>query len=166
MEYMNRILHSYLEQFMMVFIDEILIYSKYDEEHVEHLRVVLQTLQEKKLYAMLSKCEFWSREVSFLGHVILRDGIVVDPSKIHVVLQWETLKSITEIISFLGLAGFYRKFIEEFLKFAFPLTQSTWKGQAYVWNVYSCHMFSLVANKVNNSLKRVNELNNGEHVRK
>lgn len=86
MGYMNGIFHSYLDQFLVVVIDDILIYSKSEEEHNEHLKVVLQTVKEKKLYAKLSKCEFWLKEVSFLGHVISNDGIVVDPSKVDVVL--------------------------------------------------------------------------------
>ena len=125
MEYMNRIFHAYLDQFVVVFIDDILIYSRIEEEHVEHLKIVLQVLKEKKLYAKLSKCEFWLSEVIFLGHIISGCGIAVDPSKVHVVSQWETSKSVTEIRSFLGLAGYYRMFIEGFSKVALPLTQLT-----------------------------------------
>ena len=86
MEYMNHIFHTYLDRFVVVFIDDILIYSKSEEEHVKHLRVVLQVLKEKKLYAKLSKCEIWLKEVNFLGHVISCGGIVVDPSKVDAVL--------------------------------------------------------------------------------
>jgi len=112
MEYMNRIFHPFLDRFVVVFIDDILVYSKSVEEHVEHLRVVLRTLKEKKLFAKLSKCEFWLREVSFLGHVISMGGIAVDPSKVDAVLQWDSPKSVFEIRSFFGLAGYYRRFIE------------------------------------------------------
>ncbi|XP_050896958.1 uncharacterized protein LOC127103768 [Lathyrus oleraceus] len=135
MEYMNRIFHPYLDQFVVVFIDDILVYSKSEEEHVEHLRIVLQVLKEKRLYAKLSKCEFWLREVSFLGHVVSGDGIAVDPSKIDAVLQWEAPTSVTKIRSFLGLAGYYRRFIEGFSKLALPLTKLTCKGAAFVWDV-------------------------------
>ncbi|XP_050916491.1 uncharacterized protein LOC127131619 [Lathyrus oleraceus] len=135
MEYMNRIFHTYLDHFVVVFIDDILIYSKSEEEHKEHLRLVLDVLKDKKLYAKLSKCEFWLREVSFLGHVISGKGIAVDTSKVEAVLQWETPKSATEIRSFLGLAGYYRRFIEGFSKLAFPLTKLTCKGKAFVWDV-------------------------------
>ncbi|XP_050920509.1 uncharacterized protein LOC127138155 [Lathyrus oleraceus] len=107
MEYMNRIFHLYLDRFVMVFIDDILIYSKSEEEHKEHLQVVLQMLKDNKLYAKLSKCEFLLEKVSFLGHVISSGGIDVHPSKVDVVLQWETLKSVIEIRSFHGLAGYY-----------------------------------------------------------
>ncbi|GAU38281.1 hypothetical protein TSUD_119620 [Trifolium subterraneum] len=134
MEYMNRIFHPYLDKFVVVFIDDILVYSKSEKEHAEHLRIVLQTLKDKKLYAKLSKCEFWLKEVSFLGHVISNKGIAVDPSKVSAVLQWEAPKSVTEVRSFLGLAGYYRRFIEGFSRIALPLTQLTRKGQPYIWN--------------------------------
>ncbi|XP_050889253.1 uncharacterized mitochondrial protein AtMg00860-like [Lathyrus oleraceus] len=135
MEYMNRIFHPYLDQFVVVFIDYILVYSKSEEEHVENLRIVLQVLKEKRLYAKLSKCEFWLREVSFLGHVVFGDGIAVDPSKIDAVLQWEAPTSVTEIRSFLGFAGYYGRFIEDFSKLALPFTKLTCKRAAFVWDV-------------------------------
>ena len=100
------------------------------------MKTVLRMLKEKKLYAKLSKCEFWLKEVSFLGHVIFGDGIAVDPSKVEAVSQWETPKSVTEIRSFLGLEGYYRRFTEGFSKLALPLTQLTCKGKAFVWDHY------------------------------
>jgi len=141
-ESMNRIFHAYLDHFVVVFIDDILIYSKTEEEHAEHLKIVLQVLKEKKLYAKLSKCEFWLNEVSFLGHVISGSGIDVDPSKVDAVSQWETPKSVTEIRSFLGLAGYYRRFIEGFSKLAVPLTLLTCKGKAFVWDVQCENSFN------------------------
>jgi len=135
MEYMNRIFHTYLDRFVVVFIDDILIYSKSEEEHAEHLRVVLQVLKEKKLYAKLSKFEFWLEEMSFLGHIIYGSGIAVDLSKVDAVSQWDTPKLITEVRSFLGLAGYYRRFIEGFSKLALSLTQLTCKSRAFVWDV-------------------------------
>lgn len=141
MEYMNYIFHTYLDRFVVLFIYDILIYSKSEEEHVEHLRVVLQVLKEKKLYAKLSKCEFWLKEVSFHGHVISGGGIIVDPSKVDAVLQWEAPKSVTEIRSFLGLNGYYRRFIEGFSKLALPLTQWTCKGKLFVWDIYCENSF-------------------------
>ncbi|GAU51960.1 hypothetical protein TSUD_417460 [Trifolium subterraneum] len=134
MEYMNRIFHSFLDKFVVVFIDDILVYSKSEEEHKEHLRIVLQVLKEKKLYAKLSKCEFWLEEVSFLGHVISSGGIAVDPAKVDAVTKWGTPESVSEIRSFLGLAGYYRRFIEGFSKMALPLTLLTRKDQAFVWD--------------------------------
>jgi len=125
-----------------VFIDDILIYSKNKEEHAEHLKIVLQVLKEKKLYAKLSKCEFRLSEVGFLGHIISSSGIVVDPSKVDVVSQWETPKSVTEIRSFLGFAGYYRRFIEGFSKLALPLTQLTCKGKTFVWDTQCENSFN------------------------
>ena len=119
---------------MVVFIDDILVYSKSEEGHAEHLRIVLRVFKENQLCAKLSKCEFWLREVSFYGHVISKGGIAVDPWKVDAVLQWESPKSVFEVSSFLGLAGYYRRFIEGFSKLALPLTQLTRKGQAYVWD--------------------------------
>ena len=126
----------------MVFIDEILIYSKSEEEHAEHLRVILHVFKEKKLYEKVSKCEFWLKEVSFLGHVISGSGISVDPSKFDAILQWETPKSATEIRSFLGLTGYYRMFIEGVSKLSLPLTKLTCKGKAFVWDVQCEEIFT------------------------
>lgn len=129
------IFHKYLDKFVVVFINDILTYSKTYEEHDEHLRVVLKLLQEKELYAKLSKSEFWLEKVRFLGYVISTIGIVVDPPKVEAVLQLDTLKSVTESRSFLGLIGYYRRFIEGLSKLALPLTQLTNKTYAYVLDV-------------------------------
>ncbi|XP_020208671.1 uncharacterized protein LOC109793617 [Cajanus cajan] len=131
---MNRIFHPYLDRFVVVFIDDILVYSKTREEHVEHLRILNQTVKEKQLYAKLSKCEFRLNSVSLLGHVISEGGIVIDPSKIEAVLEWKAPKSVFEIRSFLGLAGYYRRFIEGVSKLALPLTKLTRKKQPFVWD--------------------------------
>jgi len=116
MDYMNRIFRPFLDKFVVVFIDDILIYSRTQEELAEHLRVVLGILRKKQLYAKLSKCEFWMDEVQFLGHVISAQGIAVDPAKVEAVVKWESPKSAMEIRSFVGLAGYYRRFIEGFSK--------------------------------------------------
>jgi hypothetical protein len=105
---MNKLFMEYLDKFVVVFIDDILIFSKSEEEHEEHLRLVLQKLRENQLYAKLSKCEFWLKEVSFLGHIISEGGISVDPSKFESVLSWNTPQNVSEIRSFLGLVGYYR----------------------------------------------------------
>ncbi|GJZ86707.1 putative reverse transcriptase domain-containing protein [Tanacetum coccineum] len=122
MDLMNRVCRPYHDKFMIVFIDDILIYSKTQEEHVEHLRLVLGLLKKEKLYAKFSKCEFWLREVQFLGHVINGNGIHVDPSKIETVKNWKAPRTPTEVRSFLGLVGYYHRFIENFSKIAKPLT--------------------------------------------
>ncbi|RZB86561.1 Transposon Ty3-G Gag-Pol polyprotein [Glycine soja] len=148
MDYMNRVFHPYLDSFVVVFIDDILVYSKTREEHEEHLRIVLHTLKDRQLYAKFSKCEFWLEKVSFLGHVISQGGIAVDPSKIEAVLKWESPKSIFEIKSFLGLAGYYRRFIEGFSKLALPLTKLTRKGQAFVWDTQCEHSFQILKERL------------------
>nr|KYP31910.1 Transposon Ty3-I Gag-Pol polyprotein [Cajanus cajan] len=133
MDYMNRIFRPFLDKFVVVFIDDILVYSRSMEEHREHLRIVLQVLKEKQLFAKLSKCEFWLSEVKFLGHVISVQGIAVDPTKVEAVLRWEHPKSVTEVRGFVGLAGYYRRLIEGFSKIVIPLTQLTRKDHPFVW---------------------------------
>jgi len=123
----------WLDKFVVVFIDDILIYSKTREEHADHLRVVLKILKDHQLYEKLSKCEFWLDEVQFLGHVISAKGIAVDPAKIETVLKWERPKTMTELRSFLGLAGYYRRFVEGFSKKVNPLTQLIRKDQPFSW---------------------------------
>ncbi|CAA0828817.1 Uncharacterized mitochondrial protein AtMg00860, partial [Striga hermonthica] len=133
MDLMNRIFHPYLDQFVIDLIDDILIYSKSQKEHEEHLRVVLETLIREKLYAKFSKCEFWLQRVSFLGHVITQAGIEVDPSMVSAVQNWSTPRSPSEVRSFLGLAGYYRRFIEGFSKIALPLSQLKRKSVKFEW---------------------------------
>ncbi|KAI3808174.1 hypothetical protein L1987_24120 [Smallanthus sonchifolius] len=108
MDLMNRVCKPYLDKFVIVFIDDILIYSRNQEDHEQHLKMILELLTKEKLYAKLSKCEFCLKEVQFLGHIINEMGIHVDPSKIEAVKQWEAPKTPTEIRQFLGLAGYYR----------------------------------------------------------
>ena len=117
----------------MVFIDDILVYSKNKEEHKEHLRLVLEKLREHQLYAKFSKCEFWLKEVGFLGHVISGEGIAVDPTKVDTVTNWEAPTTVGEIRSFLGLAGYYRRFIENFSKIAKPVTELLKKDTKFIW---------------------------------
>ncbi|GJW44385.1 putative reverse transcriptase domain-containing protein [Tanacetum coccineum] len=112
---------------MMVFIDVILIYSKHKQEHEEHLKLILELLKKEELYAKFSKCEFWIPKVQFLSHVIDSQGIHVDPAKIESIKEWASPKSPTEIRQFLGLAGYYRRFIEGFSKIAKPMTKLTQK---------------------------------------
>jgi hypothetical protein len=125
---MNKDFMEYLDKFVVVFIHAILVYSKSEEEH---LRPVLQKLQESRLYAKRSKCEFWLKQVVFLGNIILRGGISVDPSKIRDVLSWDTPASATDIHSFLGLAGYYQRFIEGFLKINKLMTELLGKDKKF-----------------------------------
>ncbi|KAL4028661.1 hypothetical protein IC575_011869 [Cucumis melo] len=134
MDLMNRVFKEFLDSFVIVFIDDILIYSKTEAEHEEHLHQVLETLRANKLYAKFSKCEFWLRKVTFLGHVVSSEGVSVDPAKIEAVTNWTRPSTVSEIRSFLGLAGYYRRFVEDFSRIASPLTQLTRKGTPFVWS--------------------------------
>ncbi|WVZ75483.1 hypothetical protein U9M48_023529 [Paspalum notatum var. saurae] len=129
---MNSVFMNELDKFVVVFIDDILIYSKNEKEHEEHLRVVLTRLREHKLYAKFSKCAFWLKEVGFLGHILSEKGVAVDPSKVKDVLNWKQPETVTEIRSFLGLAGYYRRFIKDFSKIAKPMTSLTKKNAKFV----------------------------------
>jgi len=130
---MNHVFMEYLDKFMVVFIDDILVYSKNEEEHEEHLRLVLQKLREHQLYAKLSKCEFWLREVSFLGHIISNGGVAVDPKKVKDVLSWNPPMDVSEIRCFLAMAGYYRRFIEGFSKLGKPMIALLEKNAKFVW---------------------------------
>ena len=123
-----------MDQFVVVFIDDVLVYSNGAQEHEKHLRIVLETLREKKLHAKLSKCDFWLKEVSFLGHIVSAEGIRVDPTKIEAVVNWKLPRSVTEMRSFLGLAGYYRRLVKGFSVIASPLTKLLRKGVKFEWS--------------------------------
>ena len=114
MDLMHRVFQPYLDKFVVVFVDDILIYSQSEWEHEYHLRIVLQLLRDHQLYAKFSKWKFWLTKVRFLGHVVSASGVLMDPEKVEAVMSWERLKSVFEICSFLGLAEYYRRFIEDF----------------------------------------------------
>jgi len=133
MDLMNRVCKPYLDKLFIVFIDDILIYSKNKTEHEEHLRLVLELLRREQLYAKFSKCDFWLREVQFLGYLVNELGIHVDPAKIEAIKDWESPKTPTEVRQFLGLAGYYRRFIQGFSKIAQPLTTLTQKDRKFDW---------------------------------
>ncbi|GKF23094.1 putative reverse transcriptase domain-containing protein, partial [Tanacetum coccineum] len=123
MDLMNRVCKQYLDKFLIVFIDDILIYSRNKEEHANHLRIILELLKKEKLYAKFSKCDFWIRIVQFLGHLIDNQGLHVDLAKIEAVKNWTSPTTPIEIRQFLGLAGYYRRFIKDFSKIAKSLTE-------------------------------------------
>ncbi|GJS35585.1 putative reverse transcriptase domain-containing protein, partial [Tanacetum coccineum] len=152
MDLMNRVCRPYLDKFMIVFIDDILIYSKTREEHVEHLRFVLGLLKKEKLYAKFSMCEFWLREVQFLGHVINGNGIHVDPSKNEAVKNWKAPRTLTEVCSFLGLAGYYHRFIENLSKIDKSLTILTQKCKTFDWGKEQELKFPTLKDKLCNAL--------------
>ncbi|KAJ9556038.1 hypothetical protein OSB04_010652 [Centaurea solstitialis] len=148
MDLMNRVCRPMLDRSVIVFIDDILIYSRSKEEHVEHLREVLEVLRKEKLYAKFSKCDFWLQVVQFLGHLVNREGVKVDPAKVEAVMKWETPKTPTEIRSFLGLAGYYRRFIQDFSKIDVPLTKLTRKNERFVWGAEQEAAFDTLRRKL------------------
>ena len=131
---MNSVFMEYLDKFVVVYIDGILIYSKTKEEHAEHLRLVLTKLREHRLYAKFSKCEFWLKELIFLGHVVSANGVAVIPDKVQSVLDWETPATVKFVWRFLGLAGYYRRFIENFSKIAKSMTELLKKNKKFEWS--------------------------------
>ncbi|GJV89756.1 putative reverse transcriptase domain-containing protein [Tanacetum coccineum] len=148
MDLMNRVCKPYLDKFVIVFIDDILIYSKSKQEHEEHLKIILELLKKEELYAKFSKCEFWIPKVQFLGHVIDNKGIHVDLAKIESVKDWASPKTPTEIRQFLGLAGYYRRFIEGFSKIAKPMTKLTQKKVKFEWGDKQEAVFQLLKQKL------------------
>ncbi|GJU51916.1 putative reverse transcriptase domain-containing protein [Tanacetum coccineum] len=148
MNLMNRVFKPYLDKFIIVFIDDILIYSKDEKEHEEHLKAILEFLKKEKLYAKFSKCEFWISKVQFLRHVNDSRGIHVDPAKIESIKDWASPKTPTEIRQFLGLAGYYRRFIEGFSKIAKSMTKLTQKGIKFDWGEKEENAFQLIKQKL------------------
>ncbi|GJY02914.1 putative reverse transcriptase domain-containing protein [Tanacetum coccineum] len=148
MDLMNRVCKPYLDNFIIVFIDDILIYLKDEKEHEEHLKAILELLKKEKLYAKYSKCEFWILKVQFLGHVIDSRGIHVDPAKIESIKDWASPKTPMEIRQFLGLTGYYRRFIEGFSKIAKSMTKLTQKGIKFEWGKKEENAFQLIKQKL------------------
>ena len=134
MDLMNRVFRLYVDHFVVVFIDDILVYSKDQESHDTHLRVVLEALRIEQLYEKLSKSEFWKNEVSFLRHIVSKEGIRVDSKKIEVAVEWKPPRNVTEVRSFLGLAGYYRRFVKGFSMTAAPMTRLLQKNVKYEWS--------------------------------
>ena len=131
---MNYVFMPELDKFVVVFIDDILIYSKTKKEHAEHLRIVLTRLREHQLYAKFSKCEFWLDKVHFLGHVLSAEGVAVDPGKVEDVLNWKPPTTVYEVRSFLGLAGYYRRFILDFSRVAKPIMTLLKNQTKFIWS--------------------------------
>ncbi|GJR60623.1 reverse transcriptase domain-containing protein [Tanacetum coccineum] len=148
MDLMNRVCKPYLDKFVIVFIDDILIYSRNEKEHEEHLKTILELLKKEELYAKFSKCQFWINTVKFLGHVIDSSGIHVDPDKIEAVKNWASPTTPSEIRQFFGLAGYYRRFIEGFSKIAKPMTELTQKNQKFNWGEEQEEAFQLLKQKL------------------
>nr|GEY25790.1 putative reverse transcriptase domain-containing protein [Tanacetum cinerariifolium] len=152
MDLMIRVCKPYLDKFIIVFIDDILIYFKRKEEHAEHLKLILELFKKEELYEMFSKCDFWLSMIQFLGHVIDSEAIHMDPAKIESIKDWASPKTPTEIRQFLCLAGYYRRFIEGFLKIAKPITKLTQKNVKFDWSEKSEVAFQLLKQKLCSAL--------------
>nr|GFA15786.1 putative reverse transcriptase domain-containing protein [Tanacetum cinerariifolium] len=148
MDLMNRVCKPYLDKFVIVFIDDILIYSKNKEEHEEHLKPILELFKREQLYAKFSKCDFWLESVQFLRHVIDSEGVYVDPAKIEAIKNWATSTTPTEVRQFLGLAGYYRRFIEGFSLISKPLTKLTQKNKKFEWETEAEEAFQTLKQKL------------------
>jgi hypothetical protein len=137
---MNFVFMPELDKFVVVFIDDILVYSKNEEQHAGHLHVVLQRLREHRLYAKLSKCDFWLKEIKFLGHTISQAGIAIDPDNVQEVMNWKPPTIVRQILSFLGLAGYYRRFNPDFSRIAKPITELLKKKKPSLFGIRSAKM--------------------------
>jgi len=141
---MNGIFRNYLDKFVIVFLDDILIYYKSKEEHEYHVRLVLQVIREHHLYAKLSKCSFYQEQVHYLGHIVLEEGIVVDPEKIEAIRGWSAPRNVSKNISFMGLVGYYRIFITGFSKIGLLIISLQKKGIKFEWIVECEENFNLL----------------------
>jgi hypothetical protein len=144
---MNSVFMDYLDKFVVVFIDDILVYSQNEQEHEEHLRKVLQRLRDCQLYAKLRKCEFWISKVLFLGHIINRDELA-DPKKVAAIMDWKAPKDVQGIKSFIGMAGYYWRFFEGFSKIARPMTTLLAKKVEFKWTLACQESFEMLKKKL------------------
>jgi hypothetical protein len=148
MNLMNKVFMKELDKFVVVFIDDILIYSKSREDHEHHLRIVLGRLRAHQLYVKLSKCEFWLEKIAFLGHILTAEGIEVDPSKVEAVSKWKQSSNVSEVRSFLRMAGYYRRFIKGFSSIARPMTELLKKDNKFVWTSKCEESFQIIKKKL------------------
>ena len=145
---MNSVFMEYLDKFVVVYLDDILVYSKSMEEHGEHLRLILSKLREHRLYAKFSKCEFWLPEVSYLGHVISEKGIAVNPDNVKAIVEWFPPKNVKDVRKFLGLASYCRRFVQNFSKIAKPITDLLKKNKKFIWSPECQASFELLKEKL------------------
>src|SRR3954467_2783613 len=145
---MNSIFMEYLDKFVVVYLDDILIYSKNEEEHAKHLRMVLTKLREHRLYAKFSKCEFWLPEVTYLGQMISAKGIAVNPERVQAVLDWTPPESVKQVTSFLGLASYCRRFVENFSTALKPLTELLKKDKEFLWTPKCEESFQILSKRL------------------
>jgi hypothetical protein len=130
---MNNVINKFLDRFVLVFIEDILVYSKNREYHEDHIILVLEVLRELQLYAKIRKCDFFHKQVHYLGHVISEEGVAIDPEKIRSIMEWPTPKDVSDIRSFMGLVGYYIRFIKGFSKIGCPITALQKKGVKITW---------------------------------
>jgi hypothetical protein len=130
---MNGVFRDYLDKFAIVFLDDIMVYSKWEEDHEKHLRMVLQVLRENQLYSKLRKCLFYQKKIHYLGNIISKEGIIVDPKNIEAIREWSVPKNVIEFRSFMGLDGYYRRFISGFSRIAHPITSLQRKEKTFQW---------------------------------
>ncbi|XP_057850722.1 uncharacterized mitochondrial protein AtMg00860-like [Cryptomeria japonica] len=145
---MNNIFRDYLGDFVLIFIDDILIYSKNEKEHKKHLRIVLQQLRDRNIFGKFSKCAFFQEKVHYLGHVIFAEGISVYPTKIEAIVDWPTPQNVTDVRSFMGLARYYKKYVEGFSKITTPITSLQKKGKKFEWTEKCDEAFQLFKQKL------------------
>jgi hypothetical protein len=145
---MNKVFMEELDKFIVVFIDDVLIYSKSREDHEHHLRIVLERLKAHQLYAKLNKCEFWLEKIAFLRHILTAKGIKVDPSKVEEVFKWKQPSNVSETQSFLGMAGYYRRFIKGFSSIERPMTELLKKDNKFIWTPKCEESFQIIKKKL------------------
>jgi hypothetical protein len=148
MNLMNKVFMEELDKFIVVFIDDVLIYSKSREDHEHHLRIVLERLKAHQLYAKLNKCEFWLEKIAFLRHILTAKGIKVDPSKVEEVFKWKQPSNVSETQSFLGMAGYYRRFIKGFSSIERPMTELLKKDNKFIWTPKCEESFQIIKKKL------------------
>ena len=145
---MNDVFREYLDDFILVFLDDIFVYSKNGEKHEQHLRKTLEKLREHKLYGKKSKCFFAKDKLVYLGRVISKDGIHIDPDKARLIFEWPTPKNVREVRGFIGLAQYERKHIKDFSKIASPLTDLTKLDKQFIWTEKCQQAFDTIKDKV------------------
>jgi hypothetical protein len=151
MHLMNEVLHSFIGKFVVIYFDDILIYNKLLDEHIEHLRAVFGALREARLFANLEKCTFCTDRLTFLGYVVTPQGIEVDEAKIEAIKNWPIAVTLTQLRSFLGLVGFYRRFVRDFSTIIAPLNDLTKKGVPFYWGAAQEHSFNTLIDRLTHS---------------
>src|ERR1700675_468903 len=138
---MDEVFQDYLDRFLIVYLDDIVVYSKSLDEHLHHLELIFSRLCEHKLYAKLERCQFMQNEIKFLGHLVSAEGICVNPDKVKAIVDWPTPKTVKDVRAFLGISGYYRKFIQNYSKVAAPLTELLKDEQRFKWGEEQQHAF-------------------------